>query len=280
MRQVLAIPVPCSLGGPDPAVGRGPSVLAAAGLLDGLARWEVPLEPSPGPRLESLGQLCRTLADRVATTLVSGALPLVIGGDHAIAAGTWRGVGRALGSPPGLIWLDAHLDAHTMATTPSGNPHGMPLAALLGLGAPELTGVPGPPLDPHHVCVIGARSFEASESALLRRLGVRVFNMAEIERRGLPAVFAAVREIVTAAGAGFGLSLDVDVLNPLEAPGVETPAQGGLAAAELLPLLSGLGCLPECRAIEIVEYDPGHDIAGHTLGILKALVRSLFAAAL
>lgn len=278
-RPVRAIPVPCGLGGPDAEVARGPAELFAAGLLDGCpdARWEAPVLPQAGPRLAAIGLLCRSLAERVAKTMASGALPLVVGGDHAIAAGTWRGVGRALGSAPGLIWLDAHLDAHTPNSTPSGNPHGMPLAALLGLGAAELTEVPGPPLNPQHVCVIGARSFEQSEPALLHHLGVRIFGMAEVRRRGLPAVFAEALKIAGAAGPGFGLSIDVDVLNPDEAPGVETPARGGLVAAELLPLLFGLGRLPACRAIELAEYDPGHDMAGHTLGILRALVGALFA---
>ena len=175
-----------------------------------------------------------------------------------------------------MIWLDAHLDAHTPESTPSGNPHGMPLAALLGLGAPELSGVPGPPLDPHHVCVIGARSFESSEPALLHRWGVRIFAMAEIRRRGLASVFAEALAIAAASGSGFGLSIDVDVLNPDEAPGVETPARGGLLAAELLPLLFGLGRLPSCRAVELVEYDPGNDPDGRTAAIVRALVGSLF----
>ena len=232
--------------------------------------------PQHGPRLAAIGLLCRSLAERVEQAVVSGALPLVVGGDHAIAAGTWRGVGRALGAPPGLIWFDAHLDAHTPDSTPSGNPHGMPLAALLGHGAAELTGVPGPSLNPHHVCVIGARSFEQSEPALLRHLGVRIFGMAEIRRRGLATVLAEALTIAAAAGRDFGLSIDVDVFNPDEAPGVGTPARGGLGAAELAPLLSGLGHLPGCRAIELVEYDPGRDSGGQTLAILKALVRSLF----
>ena len=277
-RPVLAIPVPCALGGPDPEVARGPAQLAAAGLLDGVAgaSWDAPLTPLAGARLESLGQLCRSLADRVAAAIAAGVLPLVVGGDHAIAAGTWRGVGRALGTPPGLIWLDAHLDAHTLATSCSGNPHGMSLAALLGFGAPELTGVPGPPLDPQHVCVIGARSFEPSEPALLRRLGVRVFAMDEIARRGLPEVFG---EALAIAGPRyFGLSLDIDVINPAEAKGVDTPAPGGIAAAELLPLLRGLARLPGCRAIELAEYDPGQDGDGRTAAILCALVAGLFAA--
>ena len=279
-RPVRAIPVVSALGGTDPGVARGPAALLSTGCLDacpGLVWDEPPLLPQAGPRLESLGRLCRSLARRVERTMTSGALPLVIGGDHAIAAGTWRGVGRALGAPPGLIWLDAHLDAHTPASTPSGNPHGMPLAALLGQGAPELTGVPGPALDPAHVCVIGARSFEASEPALLDHLGVRVFTMAEIGRRGLGLVFAEALAIAGAGGRAFGLSIDVDVLNPDEAPGVETPVRGGLAAAELLPLFAGLGRLAGCCAIELVEYDPGRDRDGRTAAVVLALVRSLFA---
>ena len=272
------IPVPSALGGLYAEVARGPEALFSAGFLDDCpdAIREAPVPPPAGPRLPALGLLCRSLARRVAQTLISGALPLVVGGDHAIAAGTWRGVGSALGHPPGLVWLDAHLDAHTPESTPSGNPHGMPLAALLGQGGPELAEVPGPALDPRHVCIVGARSFEASELALLRRLGVRIFGMAEIRRRGLGEVFAEALAIAAEGGREFGLSIDLDVIDPAEAPGVETPARGGLAAGELLPLLAGLGRLPACRAIELAEYHPGHDHDGRTAAIALALVGALF----
>jgi len=190
--------VNCGRGGPDHGPSRGPEVLRQMGLLAALRRagleagWAATLETPLGDRLDSLGALGRELADEVATAIAGGALPLVVGGDHSMAAGTWRGVTRAHAAAgvqqPGLVWIDAHLDAHTPDTSRTGNPHGMPLAALLGHGADEMVGIPGPRLDPARLAVVGARSYEAEELALLRQLGVRIFSMDDIRRRGLGAV--------------------------------------------------------------------------------------------
>lgn len=264
-RALAVIGVESALGAPFSCGPRGPAaapdVLRALGLLaaarhSGLcATWAASLLPensSPG----ALAQLLDELADAVAEQVEAGQLPLILGGDHSIAAGTWRGVGRALGKPPGLIWIDAHLDAHTPATTPTGNRHGMPLAALLGLGEGAMTGIDGPALDPMRVAMIGIRSYEADEMALLAARGVRIFGMDEIKRRGFAAVFADALEIV---GDTFGVSLDVDALDPLAAPGVSTPAADGIAPSALRQALSGLLRRPGCVAFEIAEYNPERD---------------------
>jgi ornithine--oxo-acid transaminase len=255
-----------ALPGPD----SGPQALHTMGIVAAVQRaglepvWGMTIEAPDGPRLTALTALLTEVADEVAAALGSGDVPIVVGGDHSIAAGTWRGVGRALGAAPGLIWIDAHLDAHTPDNSPSGNPHGMPLAALLGQGAPEMVGIDGPPLDPHRVVVIGAHSFEADETLLLKTLGVTVFDMSAIKTRGLPAIFTEALAIAGANGLPYGISLDLDAIDPLLAPGVTTPVAGGLKGGELRLALAGVLRNRQCVAFEIAEYCPDHDPLGIT----------------
>ena len=185
-RPVRIIGVGSCLGAPIFGPAAGPRALKDLGLDAQLrqrgipARWQKLMEPSaPKPpqaplqeRLGTVSAMLHDLADEVASVCQEGGFPLVLGGDHAIGAGTWRGVARTLAPQGklGLIWIDAHLDAHTDRTTHSGNIHGMPLAALLGVGDESLTGLPGPHLDPAHLVIVGARSWEPEEKALLDRL--------------------------------------------------------------------------------------------------------------
>lgn len=284
-RMIKLFGVNCGRGGPDHGPAQGPEVLRQMGLLAALRRagleagWTASLETPLGDRLDSLGALSRELADEVATAIASGALPLVIGGDHSMAAGTWRGVARAYATvgaaQPGLVWIDAHLDAHTPDTSRSGNPHGMPLAALLGHGAEELAGIPGPRLDPTRLAVVAARSYEAEELALLRQQGVRIFTMDDIRRRGLGAVLEEAVQIAGGpAGGGFGISLDLDALDPLEAPGVSTPVEHGLAGEVLRRCLRGLLRNPRLSALEIAEFNPERDRENRTARLAIDLVES------
>ena len=271
---VRCIGVASCLGAPVTGCASGPDSLQRAGLPsvirhNGLeARWSKILFPEESTAAMAL--LLRQLADMTAASIVAGERPLVIGGDHSMAAGTWRGIGRALGEAPGVIWIDAHLDAHTPASSPSGNAHGMPLAALFGQGDPAMTDIPGPPLDPARTVVIGVRSYEAAELERLDALGVRVFDMAEISERGLPSVFAEARAI--AANGRWGISLDLDALDPAAAPGVSTPVAGGLEAAELRQVLRGVLRERNCVGLEIAEYNPVLDQDEKTLGIVLDLL--------
>ncbi|RMD80145.1 MAG: arginase, partial [Gammaproteobacteria bacterium] len=161
---------------------------------------------------------------------------------------------------------------HTPRTTPSGALHGMPLACLLGAeeGALEPLCPPYPALDLERVCVLGARSFEPEEAALLDRLGVRVLGMAEVRRRGLAACWAEALERV--ALGPYGVSIDLDAVDPAQAPGVGTPEPGGLDGGELAAALAGLRADPELAAVELMEYHPGRDPEGRTLRLLQALL--------
>ena len=223
--------------------------------------------------------LSARLAAEVGAVLQAGNFPLVVGGDHSCAIGTWSGVHRALADrgPIGLIWIDAHMDSHTFATTPSGQINGMPLACLLGHGDAALTGVNGPEakLRPEHVCLIGVRSYEVGEAALLQRLGVRVFDMDEIRRRGLAGVFDEALAIVRQGTAGFGVSVDLDELDPEEEPGVGSPVPGGLHRAELADALSPLRGDLAFVAMEIAEYNPRRDRGHATADAAGALVNAI-----
>jgi arginase len=209
------------------------------------------------------------IASAVRTSIVNGRRPLVIGGDHSCAIGTWSGVNAAVRERGtlGLLWIDAHLDSHTPQTSHTGLIYGMPLAALLGYGDPAFTDCahPGPKLRPEHVCVLGARSYEPEERALLDRIGVRVIGMDEVRRLGQPAAFAQALAVVRRASAGYGITLDLDALDPRDAPGVGTPAVGGLRAGALIESLAAVGRCDRLVALEIAELNPGRDRAQRTL---------------
>lgn len=287
-RRISVIGVASGYGAADPACQDGSEVVRALRFLsdlesvdDGL-HWDEPLraaQPLPDDRIDVVRELAARLAERVGRHLEDGDFPLVIGGDHSCAIGTWSGVKRALGAPArlGLIWIDAHMDSHTVATSATRNIHGMPLASLLGHGDPRLTGVAGagPALQPEDVCLIGVRSFESEEAALLKKLGVRVYFMHEVRRRGLSEVFAEARQRVAAHTAGYGISIDLDALDPAEGPGVGTPVPGGLLRADMTEALALAHGDERLLAVEIVEYNPYRDEHFVTARAIHDLCQSL-----
>jgi arginase len=188
----------------------------------------------------------------------------VIGGDHSCAGGTWTGVARTVPGALGLIWVDAHMDSHTPATSHSGRLHGMPLAWLLGQDDDPLYGLGAGVLKPQHVCLVGVRSYEPEEDERLRGLGVRVVFMDEVRARGIDAVLDEALDIATAGTSGFGVSIDLDVITPEEAPNVGTPVAGGVSSAELARALEQIAGRPALAAIELVEYSPRLDRDGLT----------------
>lgn len=287
-RLTDVIGVACGQGAQDPGCQDGPEVLRTLGFLrdldepHGICIWRDMVHAAAEPAAEPLWQvaaIAQAVADRVAASLRRGHFPLVIGGDHSCAIGTWsgaHGVLRAQGRL-GLLWIDAHMDSHTFRTSPSRALHGMPLACLLGHGDPRLTriGGPEPKLLPADVCLIGVRSFEWGEAALLKRLGVRVYFMDEIRARGLAAVFAEAWARVTRETAACGVSLDLDALDPAEEPGVGSPVAGGLRRAELAAALRTLHGDARLRALEVVEYNPYADRCFATAQAIHDLCQSV-----
>jgi arginase len=266
------------------ALGLGPW-LRAAGVA---AEWTAMIDPArfwrdhPEATREEVFELVRThnaaLAAAVEAAVARRRLPVVIGGDHAIAMGTWGGVSRGLARQPfGLIWFDAHLDAHTVATTPSMNPHGMSAAVLLGQGEPGFLAIGGNALRPEHLCYIGARSFESGEVELLRRLGVRVVMMEEVRRRGLPSVTAEALAIVTRGTIGYGITIDLDGFEPEDAPGIGLKEPNGLRRGEMIEALAAMNGDARLKAIEIVEYIPEFDEERRTAHLVRDLLVALLA---
>lgn len=287
-RKISVIGAACGYGAQEPGCQDGPEVLRAFGFLEQLRdagveyHWDGILHLPPAPQeppLSLVSRLCTDLAARVRQTLASGNFPLVLGGDHSCAIGTWSGVKAALPEPDrlGLIWIDAHMDSHTFATTPSNAIHGMPLACLLGYGDARLTHIASPhkKLLPQDICLIGTRSFEESEARLLRQLGVRIFFMEEIRARGMEAVWREALSIVQRDTAGFGISLDLDALDPAEEPGVGSPVPGGLLKHRLAGMLDTLRDNPGLLAMEIVEYNPYLDTRFVTAQAVCELVAAL-----
>jgi arginase len=287
-RQIEVIGAAWGLGGADPGCAQAPQVLAPL-VAARLEQCGVPvirgpvLHPAGTERRKqvAVSRLCGLLGAAVADSLRLGRLPCVIGGDHSCAGGTWSGVARTLSGKLGLIWIDAHMDSHTPGTSHTGRLHGMPLAWLLGEDDDPLYGLASGVLDPRHVCLIGVRSFESEEADRLKRLGVRVFMMDEVRAKGLPAALAEALAIATAAGtaggaaggtAAYGISIDLDVVTPEEAPGVATPVAGGVAARELAAALELIGGRPGLAAVELVEYCPRLDADGSSAKVAVDLI--------
>lgn len=244
------------------------AMVQANGLATGQAAW-----PAIQHSLQALGQAVLPLAQRRQAFCV-------IGGDHSSAMGTWSAVAHA--NRPrgdiGLIWIDAHMDSHTPETSKTQNIHGMPVAHLLGRGLPALCQLfdAEPKLKPENICLIGVRSYEAEEAALLARLGIRVYYMPEIHARGLAVVVQEAIDQVKQHTCGFGVSLDLDAVDPTEAPGVGCPAPHGLRGQALTQALQGLAQDPAFLGVELVEFNPMRDHRAQTAQLLVALLHSLY----
>ena len=290
--DVHLIGVASGLGAADSGCALGPLFLQAARIERALARthvraaWGRPLfpiyEPPHPSKAAALTELHQRVARRVEHTLKRGDFPVVLGGDHSIAAGTWRGVLHGLRevlpratvvrdvSPRelGLLWIDAHMDSHTPLTSPSGNAHGMPLATLLNEQI----------VAPQHAALIGIRSFEREEAALLSHLGVRVFGIDEVRERGFDQVLDEALGIVTRARSGFGVSIDVDAIDPVDAPGTGTPVERGLVAGDVLRGMERIGATANLLAAELVEYNPLRDRDRRTARLMESLLVRLLEA--
>jgi arginase len=224
--------------------------------------------------LPSVLKACELIYEQGQKAIAEGCIPLFIGGDHSIAAGTVGGVTH--NAPSGLLWIDAHGDFNTPESSPSGNIHGMPLAALMGLGTPELVnlGRPGPKLKSSDVVLIGSRDLDLEERRLLKQSRIGVYSMREIDERGIATV---VREALARLQhlPRLHVSLDMDCLDPMDAPGVGTPVTGGLTYREahvLMEILADSGCI---GSIDVVEINPILDERNRTAEIAAELLASL-----
>ena len=282
---------PLDLGQGRRGVDMGPSAIRYAGLEERLASFGCTVVDrgnlaTPEPEalavdderarfLPEILDACAGLAELVGDIVREGSLPLVLGGDHSIALGTLAGLRAAAGEPGGVIWIDAHGDLNTPGTSPTGNVHGMPLAAALGLAGEGFSheGLTLPAVDPRRVVLLGVRSLDPAERALIRETGIRAITMTEIDRIGIER--AVLEAIDRASGPGFvHVSLDLDALDPEVAPGVGTPVKGGLTYRE-----AHLACedLAESRlvgSLELVEANPILDRENGSASIAVELAAS------
>ncbi len=284
-RKVKIVGVPMDLGAGRRGVDMGPSVIRIAGLNQALNRLgcevtdagNIPVRPAESmPRgnaraqfLPEIAAVCEQLSISVELALSENTLPVILGGDHSIAIGSVSGVAsfyRKQNQRIGIIWLDAHTDINTPQTSPSGNIHGMPLAALLGQGAAELTGVAGfaPKLEPEHTVIIGARSVDPGESALIKKLGIRVFTMTELDERGMGSVIEEAIRIASTGTIGFHATLDMDFLDPFYAPGVGTRETGGATYRETHLAMEKISDSGKMLSVEVTEVNPLYDNANQT----------------
>lgn len=209
-----------------------------------------------------------TMADRlsaaVASAVEEGEFPIVLGGDHSVSLGSVAGTTRD--RKAAVIWVDAHGDFNTPDTSPSGNIHGMVLAALAGRGVPELINVgrAGIKVEPRNIALVGIRELDGGERDLLVQCGVHVFTMHDIDRMGLPTVIDLAIERVTPGVHGIHLSLDLDVVDPLQAPGVGTPVPGGLSFRETHLAMEMLSSSDRLVSMDVVEVNPVLDTRNET----------------
>ena len=295
-RNIALISVSIDLGAGRRGVDMGPSALRIAGItreIEAIGHSVTELgtitaggiettEAGEGalPFLNEVAHVADRTRAAVKRGLVRGCTPLVLGGDHSLSMGSVAAVAdhhREAGAAIGVIWVDAHADMNRPHTSPTGNIHGMPLAVLLGFGEERLTRGRAS-VRPENVSILGARSLDKGERRLIRRLGVRVFTMSEIDERG---VAACMDEALGRAGdgtCGFHLSLDLDALDPRVAPGVGTPVRGGLTYREghlVCEKASRSGAL---LSLEVVELNPVLDDRNQTAQLGVGLVASALGA--
>ncbi len=293
-KQISIIGVPMDFGQMRRGVDMGPSAIRYAGVVDRLENlhYEIDdlgdIEISRPEKLDKLseGNLRNLkavaegntkLAKKIDEAINADTFPLVFGGDHSIAIGTLAGVAKHYKNL-GVIWYDAHGDLNTAESSPSGNIHGMPLAVSLGLGHPTLTEIAGygPKVKPENIVIIGARSLDEGEKILIKELGIKVYTMHEIDRIGMTKVMEETISYLKDRTDGVHLSLDLDGLDPHDAPGVGTPVIGGISYRESHLAMEMLAEAGVITSAEFVEVNPILDERNKTASVAVALMGSLF----
>jgi len=294
-KTVAILGVPLGYGASMAGVDIGPAALRVARLQQRIERLGYPVRdlgdmrlerpqtvPLAGDKLKYVREIhtaCEQLAGEVQAILQADQLPLVIGGDHSIAMGSFAGAAsffKQRQQTLGLIWFDAHADMNTPETTPSGNIHGMPLAALLGYGAPELTNVAGfaPKLDPSLCVHVGARDIDPGERELIAKTGLKFFTMRDIDERGMSACMNDAIKIASRGTAGYGVTFDVDALDPGDAPGSGTLVRGGLTYREAHLAMEKIAEAGGMRFLEVVEINTALDVNNKTAELGVELILS------
>jgi arginase len=296
MASISLLGVPLDLGAARRGVEMGPSAVRLAQLAQRLERLghdvvdtgDVPVPTRETLRLgrgidylPTITAICRDVASRTASLVRAGRIPVVLGGDHSLAAGSAAGVATALaerGQRLGLIWLDAHADLNTPESTLSGNVHGMPVAHLLGHGDSAMAALasPAPAVRPEHVVIIGARDLDQAERTHARQFGVTVYTMRDIDERGLRTILAEAIAKVSHGTDGLHVSLDLDFVDPRDAPGVGTPVRGGVTYREAHLAMETLWDTGRLVGMDLVEVNPVLDRFNQTAELAVELMASAF----
>ncbi len=297
-KNIRVIGVPLDLGQSRRGVDMGPSAVRVAGLearLEALghkvedggnitvALAETKKSGNPSAKyLKEITATCSKQAEQILKTLEAGFVPLVLGGDHSVAAGTVSGVAefyRRRDQKIGLIWIDAHSDINTPDTSPTGNVHGMPLAAIMGLGPAELANIFNfsPKVLPENVVIIGVRDIDQTEKDNIRRSGItEVYTMRDIDERGMRTVMEEALRTAGRGTAGYHVSLDMDWIDPEDAPGVGTPVRGGATYREAHLAMEIIADHGRMTSFEIVEVNPVIDEHNRTADLAVELAMSAF----
>lgn len=292
--SIAIVGAPLDLGSGRRGVDMGPSAVRVANIFARVAslgydvvdlgnapvvQAEMVAEGPPDAKyLPQIAETCIALASMVEGAMEAGRAPIILGGDHSIAAGTVSGVSgffRKKNQKVGLIWMDAHADMNTPDTSPSGNVHGMPLACCIGIGPHELTHIGGyaPQVDPRNVALVGIRSVDQRERDHVRKSGVSAFTMRDIDERGLRTVMEDAIRIASAGTTAFHVSFDMDVVDPREAPGVGTPVKGGFTWREAHLAMEILYDSAMC-SMDVVEVNPVIDEVNRTAALAVELIMS------
>jgi len=231
--------------------------------------------------LPEIAAACRKLSDQVQAALERGSIPIILGGDHSIAIGSVSGLAtyhRKKDQRIGLIWFDAHGDMNTPETSPSGNIHGMPLAAILGHGAKELTEINGfsPKVYPEDCVLIGARSIDPEEAEAIKSSGIRVMTMRELDERGMSSVMDEAVWLASHNTAGIHVTMDMDFVDPFYAPGVGTPVPGGPTYRESHLAMEKIADSGKMISFELTEVNPVLDVSNRTAELGVQLILSAF----
>ena len=296
MRVVHIIGVPLDLGGSRRGVDMGPSAVRIAGLGERLATLgynvvdkgdlasPIPETRTPGDErkryIKEIAKICQRVYQATLQSFQENAVPVVVGGDHSLAAGSVAAAAEHVQTTAqqalGLLWVDAHGDMNTPRSTTSGNVHGMPLAALLGPEPQELAriGHSSSKVAPNHTVLIGVRNLDEREKDLVRESGVHVFTMKDIDRAGIATITEQALAIAGTGTAGIHTSFDMDVCDPAIAPGVGTPVKGGLNYREAHMLMEMVADSGRLTSLDIVEINPILDIQNATAVLGAELILS------
>lgn len=290
--QISLIGVPIDFGQMRRGVDMGPSAIRYAGAIDRLEAIGHSIHDEGDihvlnaanleihPKLRNLGavvEACTQLSNLVSNAVQQKYFPLILGGDHSIGIGTLAGLSQHYKNL-GVIWYDAHADMNTAETSPTGNIHGMPLAVAMGMGHSKLTTIGGaePKIKPENLVIIGARSVDEGEKALIKEKGIKVYSMHEVDRMGMTAVMEdALNYLKERQVDGLHLSLDLDGLDPMYTPGVGTPVPGGITYRESHLAMEILQESNMLTSAEFVEVNPVLDTKNATANVAVELMGSL-----